>query len=528
MRIGFASIYSWRPHVEHLTYLASLARDAGHEVHFLTCDANFSTCYSRALRPQIPPWVHCAACRLGGVRSFTKQSVTSIGDLQPNLSDAPSRALEWSESSAATLGRFETDEEFSSNEFLLKARGVEPTVRLSYSAARHWIDRHQLEAMCVFNGRMDATRGVLEAARSAGIPFVTMERTWFGDGLHLVPNENCLSVKSIDAMMTQWRDVPLNRTQALRAARHAASRFLRINSNEWRAYNVSARSEPWPVSGQNYKILLTPGSRTETWGHPDLAMSWPELTAAFDAIIDRLRLKATDVVLRCHPIWSEKIGLRDGSMSERYYTDWANRRGIHVIPSGDTTSTLNLIGLADAVVVCGGSAGLDAGILGKQVIGVVPSNYQQAGFQTRVYSADEVADLRLVANLGRQERLTESERIRRLSLRYCYTMVYRFAQFVPYVRALTTTRYEYYEGADVDRLTRLLATGAIEADDRESSAGCAGEESVLSMIAEGEWAEILAAVPARIDTARRPLRRRRIFRPLDHVRPVFPRGDLMD
>lgn len=45
------------------------------------------------------------------------------------------------------------------------------------NAARAWIAREGLEGVICFNGRMEATRAICEAARDAGVPFVSVERT---------------------------------------------------------------------------------------------------------------------------------------------------------------------------------------------------------------------------------------------------------------------------------------------------------------------------------------------------------------
>jgi len=525
MRIGFASIYSWRPHTEHLHFLAGLMREGGHTPFYLTCDSDLPACYSRDLRPRIPSWIHCAACRSGSLRSYVNENITSIGKLHPNTQDSPTNGMNWSASSAATLGRFETDTELASDEFIRMSKRLDPAVRIAYSAALRWIDQNRLDAICLFNGRIDATRGLLEAARAAHIPFVTSERTWFGDGLHLTPNDNCLGLRATDAIISAWRDVPLTRLQSLRAARHIASRFLKTNTKEWRAYNIKARAAKWPVNNSAYRVLLTPGSRSESWGHPELGIHWPQRTEAIDAVIDQLNLKAADVVLRCHPVWDETVGVNNGWMSERYYTEWARSRGIHVIPSTDSASTLGLIEQSDAIIVCGGTAALEAGILGKQVIGVGPSTYQQAGFQSRGYTPPEISGLRLNADLTKAERAAESHRIRRMTLRFCHNIVYRAPQFVPYIRAKTTTQYEYFEGADSERLTRLLRTGALEADDGETCADQAEENEVLAAIEMANWVDLLEAHIEPSATKIRTVRRRTLYRPVDRLREALPRGD---
>lgn len=526
MRIGFSSIYSWRPHVEHLHYLAGLARDAGHYTSFLTCDANLETCYTKELRPERHSWVHCARCRVGGIRSYVSDGISSIGHSISCAEELPENAERWSFSSASTLGRFETDAEYSGEEFHSIARRLHAPTAQAYIAALRWIERERLDAICLFNGRMDVTRAVLEAARTAKIPFVSMERTWFGDGLQLLPNENCLGLRSVGRMMSEWQHAPLEEAQALRAASLVASRFLRRNGMEWRAYNVDARIVPWPKSEAKRRILLIPGSRNEIWGHPDRASKWDEPTAAYDALMEHLDLDPSDLVLRCHPNWGETIAHQSGIRSERYFTDWARRRGIHVIASADSASTLGLIEQADAIVVSGGSAAFEAGSLGKQVIAMAPSIYQHAGFESPAYTAEQLGNLLLNTDrdAGSQEKL--SEEIAKKTLRFAYTMNYRVAQFVPYVRCLTTTRFEYREGADVHRLTRLLQSGHLEADDTVMASQTVDEHRVLELIRNREWQSLIRGVPASGNsTAVRPVHRRWIYRPIDRIREALPRGD---
>lgn len=524
MRVGFSSIFAWRPHAEHLHYLARLAREAGHEARFLACDGDLNSCYARELRPDRAAWMHCAQCRLGGLRSFEPSGVRSIGRLT-DPGREPVTTTDWGLSSAATIGRFEAPEEFAGPECGAIAARLEIGARQAYAAARRWIEEERLDALCVFNGRMDATRGIVEAARDAGISFVSVERTWFGDGLQLLPDETCLGLRSIDAAMTQWRDVPLTRDQALRAASHVASRFLRRNGKEWRAYNTQAQVMPWPAHGDK-RVLFVPSSRNEVWAHPDWELRWPDQTSGFDSLMERLGMVAEDVVVRGHPNWAERIGLRDGARSEALFRGWAERRGIRYIAAADRTSTLGLIEQADAVVVCGGSAALEAGILGKQVISLGSSIYRCAGFETPARDAEDVATLRLNAALEPAARTAEAERIARRTLRFCHTMVYRVAQYVPHVRSLTTTRYEYYDGADPQRLLGLLRGGPLRADDGESAGDASGEQEIASLIAERSWAEIMDRSrpldpPGRmIDIARRP-----IWRPIDMLREHLPRGD---
>jgi hypothetical protein len=522
MRVGFASIYSWRPHVEHLYFLATLAQRAGHEVFFLACDGDLPNCYARESLGR-SAWRECLQCRIGGIRSYSAQNVDSLGQYM-GAPPAAATPAQWAYSSASTLGRFESNAEYASSEFRAIADRLQPVVSLSYAAAKAWMTERNIEAVCVFNGRMDATRAVFEAAKALGIQTVTLERTWFGDGLQLYPNQSCLGLAAVHDLVGAWKSRALTQSQALVAASHIGSRFLRRNAKEWRAYNTEAKRAPWPGDPASRKILLVPSSRNEVWGHPDWESAWSEPLVAYDAVIGQLGLKPHEIVLRCHPNWSEHIGTRDGSMSERYYTEWARRRGFYCIPSADKTSTLGLIEDCDAIVVANGSAALEAGILGKQVIGTAPSIYQAAGLRDSALSEKEVELLEL--NIDRPEgaRQELARAIATYTLRFCYSMVYRVAQYTEEVRADATTRYRYDFDAKPDRFLDLLRTGRLTANNSDYSETDVAERQVLDLIAARDWEAVCTGAKA-AGAEFRYLARRPLFRVVDLIARWKPVGD---
>ena len=523
MRIGFASVYSWRPHVEHLYFLATLATKAGHEAYFLTCDGDLPDCYIRELRDK-PAWQECLQCRVGGVRSFTGRNVSSIRTHSRQSASSATVPEEWTFSSASTLGRFESDADYDSDEFRRLVSRLHPAVQLSYQAARTWIQHNELDAVCVFNGRMDATRAIYEAAKSLGVRVVSLERTWFGDGLQLLPDENCLGLHSVDELVAEWGTRPLTREQALLAASQIAGRFQRSNVKEWRAYNTNAKSVAWPVEAHGRRILLIPSSRNEFWGHSDWKSEWPQPTDAYEALITRLALSPQDMILRCHPNWGEKIGKQSGAFSERYYMDWAARKGVLCIPSVDTTSTMSLIEQCDAIVVASGSAALEAGILGKQVISTAPSIYQKAGFQDSMCNPQQLPSLLLHADLEQGQRDLLAMHISRQTLRFCYTMVYRLPQYTGFVKAETTTKYRYNFDADPRRFVELLRTGRLTADDDVFAHSVAEENEMLDLIAGRDWGSVCRQ-SAKEEHEFVPIRRRLLFRPVDLVSNWKPVGD---
>lgn len=524
MRIGFASVYAWRPHVEHLMFLAGLAKQAGHETFFLACDADLPTCYTRELRDVRPDWMECLLCRVGGVRSFTASNVSSMGslatnDAMPNLA----QAREWAKSSASTLGRFESANDYESADFSILRDRLAPAVQRAYAAAMAWIAREKLDAICVFNGRMDATRGIFEAAKASGIRVVSMERTWFGDGLQLLPEENCLGLQSVHRMVAQWRDKPLTREQALHAAGRVAARLTRTNTTEWRAYNTRAERGSWPEEGKR-RILLLPSSLNEIWSDPNWESAWTDPTQAYDAIIEHLKLDAEDVVLRCHPNWGERIGKNDGRLPERHYTQWAKSRGVHTIASRDPASTMDLIAQCDAIVVASGSAALEAAAMGKQVIATAPSIYSEAGFRTDMSDPSKVRDLALQVALPPDEQRAAARNLRRFGLRFCYTMSRRLPQYAEQVRAVTSSQYRYPAGADPQRFVDILRTGQLHADDERCAVSQADEDAVIAKMEAGAWSDLVAPPLPQDDSAQR-VQRRWLLRPVDYIREKMPVGD---
>ncbi|MCS6943849.1 MAG: hypothetical protein RMK97_00260, partial [Sutterellaceae bacterium] len=350
-------------------------------------------------------------------------------------------------------------------------------------------------------------------------PYLTVERTWFGDGLQFAINDNCLDLRQLDLLNARYRDVPLSERQARRVARHLAARFLRRNDTEWRAYNKSAQATPWPVSGRGDgpRVLIVPSSRNEVDGHPHWEFGWPQLTDGLDAVLTTLGADGRQAVLRCHPNWGERIGRRTGELSERYYGEWARRRGVHFIASRDRASTFDLMAQADIVIVTGGSAAFDAGALGKPVISLAPSAYRAAGIAGNVLSPADLAEVRRTLDA------TPTDRIRGV-LRYGYTHSYRFSQYVDYVKALTTTRYRYFDGADPTRIERMLVSGLIEPDDALVAENSIGEDLVVACIAARDWESLLPLEEPPAGGEIR-VRRRPALRWVDALRELFPKGD---
>ena len=522
MRAGFVTIYSWRPHVEHLVYLANLLESAGSDVFFMMCDADLPTCYTRNLRPNRNRLLECNLCKMGNVQSYRSHNISKIGNLvSDEASSETKRQHNWGGSSASTILRSESDDDYDSLEFAALRKKFDEAAELAYNATCRWIEREKLDVIIAFNGRIDATRGIYEAAKKCGVRYISMERTMFGDGLQLLPDESCLGLKTVHDLVKKWSEKPLTKAQARAAVSALAGRFLKTDMKEWRVYNTSAKEKKWPADGKR-RVLLVPGSRNEVWGSDDYADGWPSRTEAYDAVISHLGLDPQDVVVRAHPNWGEKIGQATGILSERYYYDWAKTRGIHYIHSDDDASTLSLIEQADVIVVANGTAALEAGLLGKRIIALAPSIYTKAGFEESAYSKEGI---RFIEPIESGSGISKKKIIRQ-TLRFLYTYKYRIPQFVDFVRCVTPTSYKYYEGANYERIVDLIETGILKPDDSKFSEERFDEDLIVDQIEQKKFSDLMANEDGGAgDALEISVHRRGLYKAADLIRPYLKHGD---
>lgn len=521
MRIGVASIFSFRPHVEHLIYLVRLMEQQGHSVAGFTCDAGVTHCYGRLLRRR-SRLRECSACILGGIRSYPIADVRSV-DAGSEAPMDPGLVRRLTLSSAATIERTETAEDLDSPEVAAVLASLERPMRVMYGSAQRWIREEGIEGVLLFNGRMDMTAAVRAACESLEVPFVTVERAWFGHGLMLVPNQDCLGLADLRRLSREYENVCLSEVQAARAGRVAAQRFRAQNRLEWRLYNPDALKAEWPNSApQGARVLILPSSRNEFEAHPDYVCEWSDYTQAIDKVLRHLEVPPQHCVIRCHPNWAQKIGANTGWRSSAHYGAWARRTGITLIESAARLSTYDLIESADYVIVNGSSAGVEAGLRGKRVISVGCAGYDRADFVARVLGE---SDLSVLDSLSRHSPVDTM----RSALRYVHTHGWRFTQYVDFVRGITTAEYRYRDGADPRRLERILRSGRLDADDERCCHSAEHEDAVVERLVKADWAALAGGDDENEDeySARSLLvPRRRGLRWVDRARNLLPRGDL--
>lgn len=515
MRLGFVNIYSFRPHVKNLMFMANMMKNDGHDVYFLTCDAGVSNCYSRQLK-EASKLVECSKCIAGGVRTFGGGKITKISAGVGSLKDEEVDSIALS--SSCTLARTEADSDWNIREVEAIRKSLHDPVRFAFESAKDWILANSLEGVICFNGRMELTQAVIKACEKLDIPFITHERPWFGHGIQLHPNSSCLALQALNSLVKKYRSLPLTYSQAKHAGHLIGQRFLQQNHLEWRLYNQNPEPSRWPVeTGSEPKILIIPSSKNEFAGHPDWKSGWSSNTDALDDFFDTFSFDPKKAVLRCHPNWSERIGKVTGERSLTHYAKWANKNGIQFIDSKSSKSTYDLVQQSDIVLVNGGSSAVEAGACGKQVICLGPSTYEHAGFAQTFNSKIEMQENGL--------NKLESDDIQRKTLRFVYLRSKRHPQYVDYVRDLGISNYEYFRGGDPNRIVEMLKTGKLQADDKSFSETEGSEITVLEMLKNCDWEGLVAEGDSNKVLPPLQIRRRFLFRWIDLLRNKFSRGD---
>lgn len=519
MKIGFSNIYAYRPHGHHAKFLSCMAKMSGHRAISLDCLGAPSNCYVREYKGKGRS--ECVKCSLGGLHSFGFDSSESVRKYwDSSLNGAADEVVK---SSAYTLTRIESFEQRSSEEVSSVISKLSGDAFRFYHAVRSWIESQSLDAVVLFNGRMDYTRAVLEACRDLGITCITHERPLFGHGIILNRNSNCSSLENIHRINRKYKDKPLTSRQVSIAAALGAQRLIGGNPLEWKKYNENPVSaEVWPIVDAKRKILVCPSSKNELLGHPDWDTPWRDNTDALDHAVKHGVFSYEDLLIRFHPSWAVPFGVVTAEKCEQHYRSWCEARGVSFIPSESKANTKDLIRQADVIVLNGSNAVLEAGMLGKPVLCFGPAPYTHSGSAIDVLSFSDIEQLNYDDVLSKDpiEIVTKT-------LRYYYAKAAREPLFTDFVRSRTVTECDFYEGADSSLLDSLLREDGEFEGDSDFSDGTGFEEPVvdaflsddtdqLKKYASWSW-ETEAAEELKIT-------RRGVFRLIDQIRRLTPKG----
>lgn len=467
MKIGYAMLYPYRGSIQNMIFLSKLFEKQGHKNFFLKCNASVPYCYNRMIKGTSKS-VECTKCYIGGINTFPVDNITSIdGGLRHDLSDE--LKFEIIASSSYSLHRIETDEDCNSDEVLETQDKLKPLAEIVYPNALKWIQENDLDLVFIFNGRLDMPRAVLKACEFKQVPYVTFEAAYPGVALEV--NDDCRSLKSLHKIISEFIDKPLKQSQAIFSS-VIANQMLNKRNLVWRLYNTDPLPANWPMDS-SHKILIVPSSNHEFKGVEAWTPEWKHPLDGVEAVLDKLGVEFSNCVIRSHPNWSENIGVSlDGSRSERVYVDWAARNKAVIIPSTSKVNTIDLIKEADIVIVQYGTAGIEAGLLGKKVVGLSPSWYSTSGFSAQIHGPNDLD------NLSFFEEHDDKDVVRR-SLRFLYCFHKRYSQYVDFIAPVTIYENKYNLAADASRVIEAVKNNYFTADDSECGDALDEEDLVV-------------------------------------------------
>ena len=433
--IGVAQFYPWRPHVAQRDFLLRVAEEYGAQTSELVCNGSFEKCYDKQY--QTLGWGtidHCVKCRLGGGRSRTAARYFVLDWSTRNI---PVEGEEIAMlSNRAALVRAELREDITLSQ---SSEGLLHAYRVAFHSALRWIERFGIDLILLFNGRIDLLKGVMDAARFAGVDFASYERSWFGNGIMLIPFENCLGLGLMHNLCRDRAGIPLSTEEANAAEKIIQRRVERIGSNEWRDFQIQGKAWKNDVLselGSTPEILVLPSSMYEVWGHPDWQVDWRDNFEALESLQARLGVPWSRWVVRGHPIWHQRVGRSRGEAPIRRYHDFCLQRGIRFVASDSKLHTSALIDACDLVVLNGGSSIIDAVWKGKPVISLAQSVYREAGICPTLLGPSDPIDIP-----------SDDERKEQL-IRFIHTMGRIMPTFVNHLVSVSPAEQIQYEGAD--------------------------------------------------------------------------------
>jgi hypothetical protein len=516
MRVGIANPFAYRPHVAHMVFLHRQLLRLGHQTFFLGCGGGLDNCNSRVIKAGLAHRLECLKCRAGSIRSYMDVEVGRI-DRDVSLSEAQIDAgRQWSFSTACTALQVEHERETGRADFADMQRRLAASTARAHANTRTWIRDNKLDTVFVFNGRFDMTRAILEACVRESVRFVSVERSWFGDGLQLLPQENCLGLKSFQRLSAHWAGKPLTYQQALKASGVITARLNRTSKGEWRQYNINTRVQ---YARETIEHLFLPSSQHEWLGDTDRANGWQHPTDGLEYLFKRCGLDPAKLVVRGHPGWAMQIKNYGANRANDFYRDWTRRVGGEYIEPSADVDTHGLIRRADLVLLNGSSASMEAAWLGKPLVSLVPAAFSASGISLNVHSHEDVdrlteSEVRALRGSGQEDTGVRALQCQR-ALRFIYCANFRLMQFVDSMKSTGPLSFIAGDPAELGGLDALVTAGELHESDAAWATDELGERQVVDAILAGDIASLQARPGETQDSDLAPIRRRAAYRLVD-------------
>ena len=517
MRVGIANPYAYRPHVGHMVFLVHQLERLGYSIFFLGCGGALYNCYPKLKKTGVARKFECLKCQIGGIQSYLKVRPERL-DLPQRLdSDIIDLGRKFSYSSVATALQVEHVSQTEEPDFQLLQDELQEATATAFLNTKRWIRDNKLDCVFVFNGRFDLTRAVVEACMAESVRFVSVERSWFGAGLQLLPNENCLGLRNFHYISRHWAKFPLTLEQAAKASQLITRRLNRTSVGEWKQYNIDTDAQ---YDRKAIKYLFLPSSQHEWIGHQDRSFEWRHPVDGIEYLFERLGLPMSDLVVRAHPGWAMKIKQYGQNRAADFYRAWAAKVGAVYLEPDCNIDTHGLIKISDFVLVNGSSASMEAAWLGKPLFSFAPAAFTSSGISKNLFARADVDSLSgsvIQALRGVSGTLIDAREQCRLALRYIYCANFRLMQFVDEVTSTNPFAFNVTEPVDLSGLSSLVNAGMLQESDREFGADDAEESEVVEAVLSGNIQNLYPDLSVRLRAEGGPIARRIAYRFLDKI-----------
>lgn len=448
MAIGLVNLFPTRPYFHHLIYFRHLLEDSGYFTSTFYCLGGNLSCYYKKQHASIPNSLICLQCKFRRQLSLDKRySVHKYNHSTSSVNiDVPDEILGKLEkiciNSFATIHRIEQLTDINKFYSISELEKDLTALKNVFVDAMRWIEESNVDKVVLFNGRMDILAAIALACEYLKIPFISYEASFFGNGLYLYFNTNCLSLAAWERGCSEFIDKPLTSAQAAKAAEILRKRLSRAPSLEWRDYfSDSAATEVDAVDNVKSKVLILLSSTNEVYGSQSYSTMWENYLIGVDKIIEEIGADPREVIVRGHPVWNTKICGIGGEQIEEIYKSWAVARNYKYIPSKIPIDTQLLIKKTDFVIINFSSALFEAAYMDKCIISTHSGYCDNTNFCLKVDSPEKLSLIRPhIDDYYRAERITD--RYRHL-LRFTYLAAYRLPVFFNEMRPKNRLEWEY-------------------------------------------------------------------------------------
>lgn len=397
------TIRDWSVHVQLEAVLGQVLRARGADVSFATCGGGLEIC-DRVNTWEGPP-MPCRSCAkyvstslaAHGFDPLTLSSMWGDGSW-PEIDLLSLHELEGVEWRGLPLGRLvdipvkwflmgeSIDEDplgaSTYRAFLRSARRIA-------EAAEQTLDRANPDQVILLNGLFLFESIVAELCRRRGISFITYERALMLDTFVLARDSVC-ALYRIDDQWERAKETPLGPEEIYELRTHFSNR--RTGGDQADNYWHDIRSAE--------SFSSRPGARAVLFTNLvwDSAVIGQDL--AFGSIVDWLvhvieffRARPSDqLVVRVHPAEVKLAGRESRERMEQALRSRISElpENVSLIPAEDSTSSYELMEMADFGLVYSSTTGLEMALLGKPVIVAAHTHYRGKGFTLDASSSHEL------------------------------------------------------------------------------------------------------------------------------------------